>query len=49
MTLEQALEIAVASLSGALVILWRRDVKRSDREAARVEMMTDRLLKDDAP
>lgn len=47
MTLETALEAAVAALASVVVVLWRRDVKRSDREAARVEAMTDRLLKDD--
>lgn len=50
MTLESALEAAVGALTLALVVLWRRDVARSDREASRVEALTQRLLDgDDAP
>lgn len=50
MTLEGALEVAVGALASVVVILWRRDVARSDREANRVEALTQRLLDgDDAP
>jgi hypothetical protein len=35
------------ALTSVIVVLWRRDVARSDREAKRLELITDRLNNSD--